>query len=211
MIAGLLGMLAALVIFVLALFTGRRIDPKIAGPFNQFMTKSGFTPLKPSDPVYKETKDAARLTRYIGYVEQIYRRAQDDCTLCWTLDAEDTNHRLIALLRQSQPSKLWILCLLPDLSGSRNIIRKTFALSLAGSGFQRVEMADLGPLADQADLLPKTLRHSRALAKARSIVWHSAETSCSAQPAPLYCWKGFRSITKDSSKRRASSCGCNGS
>ncbi len=154
MIAGLIGMLAALIVFVLiALLSGRRIDPKIAGPFNLFLTEIGFAPIRSSDPIYKKIRDALRLTQYLGYVEQIYRRAQDDCVLVWTLDSEDTNHRVIALIAQTPPSAPWVLCLFPGLTGSlRNIVRKTFALSLSGSGFRRIEMADLGSLNQQADL-----------------------------------------------------------
>ena len=55
MIAGILGMLAAVVIFILiALFSAKQPNPTIAVPLGNFLASQGFAPLDPASAPFKD-------------------------------------------------------------------------------------------------------------------------------------------------------------
>ncbi|QGU32692.1 hypothetical protein [Thermochromatium tepidum] len=143
MIEGIIGMLVALLVFVLiALFSKRTPNPAIALPLNTVMTSQGFTLLDSADPILKAIKDAYRLTGTTAFIEQTYKRPKDGCIICWLADSDGANNHLVAALIQNKTDDtgIWVMLCLPGLQGAGgNLIRKSFALSLSSSALQRIE------------------------------------------------------------------------
>lgn len=157
MIAGIVGMLVAFLIVVLVILFGKRkLDPTISLPLNNFLTSQGFTLVDPTDPILKAIRDACRLTMYSAYIEQVYKRAGDDCVVCWLGDSDGTTNHLVAAIPKANKSGTWVMLFIPGMKGmSGNFIRKSFELSLS-SNFTKMEPGVLGQSAIQGDLYVKS-------------------------------------------------------
>lgn len=142
MIEGLLGIILAIVIFILVLFfVKRKPDQKIAFELNNTMTSLGFTNLELSNPKIKAIREALRLTApYPVYLEQAFHRIKDDLIICWiTTSTESNNNALVSVLTQKIKTGRWILFNLPSIKGKvSNIINKSYELSLSSLNFTKV-------------------------------------------------------------------------
>lgn len=140
MIAGIVGIIVAFLIFVLVLLlTKREPNPKIAVPLNQFLTSQGFVLLDPSDPMIKTIKDDFRAIGFTSFVEQTYKRSSDNCVVCWTTNYDNEN-RFIALIPQTIQSGAWILFFFPTIKGiGEKIVRKGFEISV-GHQFSKINL-----------------------------------------------------------------------
>jgi len=142
MIEGLLGIILAIVIFILVLFfVKRKPDQKIASEINRVMTSLGFINLELSNPKIKEIREAFRLTApYPVYLEQVFHRIKEDLIVCWiTTTTESNNNALVSIIPQKIRTGKWILSNIPSVKGKiANIISKSYELSLSSLNFTKV-------------------------------------------------------------------------
>ncbi|MEJ5299535.1 MAG: hypothetical protein WHS38_00930 [Thermodesulforhabdaceae bacterium] len=158
MIAGIVGILVAFLVFLLViLFWKRKPNPTIAIPLSNFLTSQGFTPVDSSDPVIKSIRDAYSLTTYGIFIEQVYRRVGDDLTVCWLTDSHGTTNHLVAAIPKMDKNGTWVMLHLPGIKGmSGNFIRKLFGFSLSSSNLEKVESGISGKSATNCELYVKS-------------------------------------------------------
>jgi len=155
-IAGIIGISVAFLIVVLVILFGKKkLDPTISVPLNNFLTSQGFTLVESTDPIFRSITDACRLTMHAAYIEQVYKKAGDDCAVCWLRNVNGPTNHLVAAIPKANNSVAWIMLFIPGLKGvGGNIIRKSFGLSLPRH-FRKMESGASGQSAIQYDLYVK--------------------------------------------------------
>ena len=153
MIAGIIGMLAAVVIFILiALFSAKQPNPTIAVPLGNFLASQGFARLDASSAPFKVISNILSSTADDTFIAQIYQNKADNILICWCSSSDGGNNSILSAIPGRCGTTPWILLSLPPSGGvGAPWIRKSFeALGRKSkrSSFSKLESNPFGESID---------------------------------------------------------------
>ena len=154
MIAGIVGMLAAVVIFILiAVFSAQKANPTIALPLGNFLTSQGFSRIDASTPLFKEISNILSSTADDTFISQIYQKKTENILVCWCTNSDGSDNAILGVLPQDFSTTPWMLLSLPTIGGlSAALIRKSFAALGKKSKRSSFSKAEVGLYGESIDL-----------------------------------------------------------